>query len=1036
MKLPSFSVILIFVVLTIIGAGIMPLLNIQYTPTHVEKNIRVSYFWNGASSRVVEAEVTSKLEGVISSISGIKDVNSVSKKGSGSISISLKPKANIDAIRFEIASLIRRIYPKLPSGVTYPTLSVSSSGENISPVLIYTINAAIPTNQIESYAREHIIKELSLISGVNNAGLSGATPYAIEVSFNPDYIDRLGIKPDDITTAINTYVGTAQIVGNLDGETILLTTSSKGTSLGQIPVKNVNGRIIRLDDIARTVYKEKQQSFYYRINGLNTINLAITPEKGINTIKLCNQVKEKMAELEHGFPDKFSAFVSYDTSKDLKKELNKILHRTILSILFLLAFVYLASRSLRYLAVIVATMVANIFIAFIFYYLFDLQIHIYSLAGITVSLGMIIDSSIIMISHYGYYRDRKAFIAILGALLTTIGALVVIFFLPEKDKINLIDFSAVIIINLSVSMLISLLLVPALIDKYPVGGVRGKQKISSLRKTIRFNTIYKKYIIFGRNHRWIYILLLIFGFGLPIYSLPSKIENEKSTWGKIYNKTIGSSFYQNDLRNTVEKVFGGALRLFVKNVQTYGYNREPQKKQLTINASMPDGCTIQQLNDIVVYIENFLTQFPEIDMFQTQISSNKNATINVTFKKEFEDSEFPLMLKNEVIAKAVDFGGANWGVYGIDDNSFNNNVGYSGYKSNQINITGYNYDQLYAYCQNAVKSLSKNQRVSDPAIYGVVEFGGALSRNEYYIDYDYERIAQLGITPLDAYYALYKQLYSTSTSGYKEGDEKIDINIVSSCKESFDVWNLTNEHLGLENGQDIRFSDIGKIEMRQSGNDIYKMNQQYRLVVAYDFIGSYELSNRVKKRELKRLNEEILPIGYKAESTNYDWDNNSEKYYWLLFLIVAIIYFICAILFESLIQPFLIILLIPVSFIGLFLTFYFTKFTFDNGGFAALIMLSGVSVNAGIYIINQYNILRNGQYRQQGQPVDLYIKAYNHKIIPILLTIVSTVLGLIPFLFDGKGEDFWFSFAVGTMGGLVFSIIGIIFILPVWKKYR
>jgi len=1030
MKLPSFSVILVFVVLVIVGAGITPLLSIQYTPTYQAKDLSINYSWPGASARVVEAEVTSRLEGIISTVSGVEEVGSVSTKESGRITIKLKSKESIDVIRFEIASQIRRIYPKLPEGVSYPMLSSSASGENVRPILAYTINADIPTNKIEEYAQEHIVKELCLIDGVADANLSGATPYLMEVSFNPDYIKKLGVNPEDITSAINTYSKATDIVGSIESKAILLTTSSKGTNFGQIPVKNVDGRIIRLDDISRTVYREKTPNSYYRINGLNTINLRITPAKGVNTIKLCNIIKKKMTELEKSFPDKFSAKVSYDTSVDLQKELNKIIRRTILSILFLLIFVFIATKSLRYLTIIVVTLIANIFIAFIFYYLFKLQIHIYSLAGITVSLGMIIDSSIIMISHYGYYRNRKAFIAILGALLTTIGALVVIFFLPEKDKVNLVEFSAVIIINLTVSMVISLLLVPALIDKYPIGGVRSSQKRSSLRRTVKINAFYRRYILFGRSHRWIFILLLIFGFGLPIHYLPSKVENEESRWGKIYNKTIGSSLYQNDLKNIAEKIFGGTLRLFSKNVKTLDYGREPAKKAIYVSASLPDGCSVQQLNDVVVHMENFLTKFPQIDMFTTAVNSYKNASIEITFHKEYEDSEFPLMLKNEVIAKAVDFGGATWSVYGIDENGFNNYVGSGGYKSQSISITGYNYDQLYSYCLNSVKSLSENQRVTEPEVCGRESYGEALSRNEYFIDFNQEVIAQLGMSPAEAFLALDDQLFSKSTSPYNIDNEKISVNVVSSKRDNFDVWSLANEHLAISEDKYVRFSEIGKIDKRRTGNDIYKLNQQYSLVVAYDFIGSSELSNRVKKREIKRLNKEVLPIGYKAVTKDYSWDFSKSKLYFLLFLIIGIIYFICAILFESTLQPLLIILLIPVSFIGLFLTFYFTDFTFDEGGFAAMIMLSGVSVNAGIYIINQYNLLRRGR----SKPVDQYIKAFNHKIIPILLTIVSTVLGLIPFLFDGKNEAFWFSFAVGTMGGLLFSIIGIIFFLPVWKR--
>ncbi len=1031
MKLPPFSVILVFVVLFVIGAGITPLLNIQYTPTIKEKTMSVTFSWSGASARVIESEVTSKLEGVISTVSGVGDVSSVSRKDRGSITITLKPKTNIDAVRFEIATLIRRIYPKLPVGVSFPTISVSSSGESISSILTYTINAALPTNQIEKYTNSKIIKELSLIDGVNSVSLSGATPYSIEVSFDPETIATMGISPSDIDNAIGAFAGKNDIVGNIDGQTILLTTGTENFVLGSIPVKNSNGRIIRLDDIAKISYKERVPSSYYRINGLNTINITIWPEKSVNTLDLCKEVKAKMEALSKSFPDKFAATISYDSSVELKAEINKILRRTILSIVILLIFVFVASRSFRYLAIIAATLTANVFIAFIFYYLFDLEIHIYSLAGITVSLGIIIDTSIIMISHYGYYRDRKAFIAILAALFTTIGALSVVFFLPEDIKKNLTDFSGVIIINLAVSLAIALLFVPALIDTYPIKGVNSGQSIKQRRRVIRFNHLYKKYILFARSHKWLFIVIIVLGFGLPVHLLPNKMEKGNPSLINLYNKTLGGNFYQNNLKGVVEKSLGGSLRLFMQNIKKFNFDRGPVRPTLSIKASMPDGCSVQQLNDIVVYMENYLTQFPQIESFYTQVSSYKNGRIVVKFKKEFENSGFPVMLKSEVITKACDFGGANWSVSGVDDNYFDNNVGSSAYKANNIILTGYNYDLLYKYCQESVKYLSQNERVKEPAIYGKVGWEEPMSLNEYFIDFDMERIAQMKINPAGAYNELRTMLYSSGGTNYFDGKEMVSVDIVSSRKDDFDVWYLKNSHLNI-GGKPVLFSDIGQIDMRRTGNDIYKKNQEYILTIAYDFIGSYELSKRVLDTEVKRLNNEVLPIGFKASRDNYGWNMDNATYFWLLIIIAAIIYFICAILFESLVQPLAIILLIPISFIGLFLTFYFTGFTFDQGGFAALIMLSGISVNAGIYILNQYNLLeRYGHGR--GNSVSDYIKSYNHKIIPVLLTILSTVLGLVPFLFDGKNEDFWFAFAVGTMGGLVFSIIGIVLVLPSWR---
>ena len=167
-------------------------------------------------------------------------------------------------------------------------------------------------------------------------------------------------------------------------------------------------------------------------------------------------------------------------------------------------------------------------------------------------------------------------------------------------------------------------------------------------------------------------------------------------------------------------------------------------------------------------------------------------------------------------------------------------------------------------------------------------------------------------------------------------------------------------------------------------------------------------------------------MGFKAESPSWGWfERNKDRYAWLILLIIVVIYVMLAMAFESYRYPFAVIFMIPVSFIGLFLVFGLSDFSFDQGGFAAFVMLCGIVVNAGIYLINTYKSMRN-----VGDDIRRYVKAYNHKINPIMLTISSTVLGLLPFLSDGPEEVFWFDFAIGTISGMVFSVIALIFILP------
>jgi len=226
-----------------------------------------------------------------------------------------------------------------------------------------------------------------------------------------------------------------------------------------------------------------------------------------------------------------------------------------------------------------------------------------------------------------------------------------------------------------------------------------------------------------------------------------------------------------------------------------------------------------------------------------------------------------------------------------------------------------------------------------------------------------------------------------------------------------------------------KLNDVASIVKGQAPQEVGKENQQYRLTMQYDYIGSYTQGQKILERELEEFNKR-LPMGYTAhsESSYWGWGSKDNKQYRLIGLLIVIIFFTSSILFNSLKQPLAVIFIIPISFIGIFLTFYWFKLNFDQGGFASFILLSGITINAAIYIVDEYNRIRTR--RPDLSSLKAYLKAWNSKIIPIFLTVISTVLGFIPFMVGTQKEGFWFPLAAGTIGGLLMSIIGIFIFLP------
>jgi len=513
-----------------------------------------------------------------------------------------------------------------------------------------------------------------------------------------------------------------------------------------------------------------------------------------------------------------------------------------------------------------------------------------------------------------------------------------------------------------------------------------------------------------------------------------KMEQNMPWYISLYNATLGSDFFLRKCKEPLSEYLGGTMRLFALHIDKSADSRpEDDVIKLNILGKMPVGGSMHELNDKMLHVERFLSGFPEIERFETNIGE-WGGHIVVEFKDEYRDSGFPYTLENKVIGKLITLGGADWSTYGVSERGFSNSLNLA-HRSHRIEITGYNYDRLYRFAEEISGQLEKNNRVQDL----VIETPGyERQEDELYMVYDRRRIALDRLSIPMGHAALREILSEKELGRYKDRYIDSDIKMRSAMADRFDLWRLNNSYIDVD-GQPRRLSDYMKIERRQAKNCIPRKNQEYVLRVAFNLLGSWTYSNKLITEVTDEFNNK-LPVGYRCQNSTYGWHEDDGSQYWLLLLVAVIIYFVCAVLFESLTKPFVIISLIPVSFVGTFLTFHFTGVPFGTGGFASMVLLAGIVVNAGIYQMYEYRSLLRTETDKtlQTQPasaidrVSVYVQAFRIKVVPVFLTVLSTLLGLVPFLFDRKDDnDFWFSFAVGSMGGLLFSIIAYVFVMPV-----
>ncbi len=1036
----NFSIITVFILFSIIGLSVIPFIDIGLEPSSSTKSIQVSFSWPEASARSVENQVTSRIEAIIGSIGGVNEISSKSAFGYGIINVSLKDGRNLDAARFELANLIRQVYANLPDGVNYPELSMDESGKREKPILTYSISAPESPQTIERKIRQLFIPQLAQVHGIKDVIISGSTPFVWKLKYDAKALEVLGIKREEVSSAVSNFIESFEL-GNglyntndeydLELPTVLKINTSERIDWSLIPIKNVKNRIIRLSDICDVTYEQADAKSYYRINGVNTINLQIISDGDSNTLSVSSQSKEIISKFLNNLPRDYKVNITKDDSLYLSKELTKVGLRALFSVILLLLVVILIKRSLNYLLIIISTLGISLLISLVFYNLFQVEIHIYSLAGITISLGIIIDNTLVMMDHLQRKKNKNVFIAIIAATGTSLGALGIIFVLDEAQKQNLVDFALVICINLGISLLVSYSLLPALISKLPIKQNRKFFRwFNSRRLIIKFNKVHCLIVSKSIKLKWLFILMLIISFGVPLNLIPDYQENNITvTKGDSASGKALKSF--REIIPTLYEYLGGTYRLFTENVFEHSIDNKPQRLKLVVFGSMPDGCTIAQLNEAIKYMENFILQFQEIELFETSITDYKNGEIEIFFKEEWEGTQRPLDIKLLIERKALSLGGLDWSVYGVGK-GFSNAMNTSGHNS-RIIIKGYNYDQLYQYASNLKSELSKNVRVKNIDIAGSNSW--ILSPK---VEYNFKpNSTEIALMDLSTYAVLKKMQSEASrievTRLNNVGFEKVTIE--PSNFETKNIWDIKNHPYQVD-GKVVKIGNAGDVTKLKSGNDIYRHNQVYQLIIGYDYIGP----NSVIQRNLQyyvEATKKALPIGYSVEAVDWGWNRNEESQYYYILVVIAVIYFICSIILGSLRQPIAIMSLIPISFIGIFLTFYLFEVNFDQGGYGAFILISGLTVNSGIYIVNDFNNLLRDQTNHQNI-YKKYFKAFNQKIVPIYLTIISTVAGLIPFIWFGSGDPFWYAFATGTIGGLVFSIIGIYLALPIFllKKHK
>jgi multidrug efflux pump subunit AcrB len=337
----------------------------------------------------------------------------------------------------------------------------------------------------------------------------------------------------------------------------------------------------------------------------------------------------------------------------------------------------------------------------------------------------------------------------------------------------------------------------------------------------------------------------------------------------------------------------------------------------------------------------------------------------------------------------------------------------------RVKMNGYNYEELERQANLLAAKLLKHERIQKVNINDRFDWGDRILLQPSFA-LEPATLALQGLVTNDVVNQLRYEATQEDVSLYLPVNGKWTP-VVAKEKDAkgVNLYRIVSQPYYYKD----RYFDLSNAKHlmnRTTAPPIRREDRQFVRIVGFEYYGSNHFGQQFLDNVLKEMKSE-MPVGYSAEhlTDRWNWDKSKRQYSLLLLLFIGI-YITCLIHFENLKQPLVVISVIPISFIGLFLTFGWFGFFFDQGGFAAFILLGGLSVNASIFILMEFN-----SRREKG-----IVKAAYKKSTAVLLTILSTCIGLVPFLIGGEDEVFWFALAAGTIGGLLFSLIGTFVIVP------
>lgn len=996
LRRPVFAIVLnlVIVLFGIIG---FKFLGVRDYPAIDPPNISVNTSYAGANSDIIESQITEPLEKAINGIPGVKNISSSSNQGSSRINVEFELSVDLETAANDVRDKVSQATRQLPQDIDAPPV-VSKADASAQPIIAVTVQSNTRNLlEVTEYAENNIVERLQTIPGVSSISVWGEKRYAMRIWFKPDKLQAYGLSTDDIQNALLTQ-SVELPAGKISGNTTELSVRTFGKlnteeQFSNLIVKNINGVNIKLKDVADVILGPENEESGLKESGVPMIMLAIIPQPGSNYVSISDEFYKRLANIKKEIPPDLKLDVGMDQTKFIKQSISEVEETLLIALGLVILIIYLFFRdwilALRPLFDIPVSLIGAFFIM----YIFGFTINVLTLLAIVLATGLVVDDGIVVtenifkkieagMNKYQAAKEgsKEIYFAVISTSITLAIVFLPIVFLQGFVGRLFREFGIVVAGAVLISAFVSL----------------------TLTVVLNVKLTHKKL-----GHSWFY----------------KKTEPFFQIMENGYKNSLAKFMKVKWLAFVLVAACLGLIYFIFKGIPSELAPLE-DRSQFRLSVTAPEGTSYDYMDSYMDTLSTFLTDsIPEKTMLISLTAPGfGGGSVNSGFFNVMLTAPKDRTRTQQEIVDMVNRNLKNF-PQGRAFASQEQTISTSrrGGQPVQFVIQNNDFDKIRKVLPEFLDEAKKS------SILEGVDADLKFNKPELGVHIDRLRASELGVS-VDAISSALEMAYSDRRLGYflKSGKQYEVLGQVdrSDRDDPNDLSKITVKNTAAQN---ISLDNLVNTSEASAPPTIYHFNRYKSATISAGLQPGYTVGDGIK--EMDRIAKKLLDPSFTTalSGTSRDYSESSGNTVFAFVLALILIYLVLAAQFESFVDPFIIMITVPLALAGALLSLWVFGQTFNIFSQIGMIMLIGLVTKNGILIVEFANQKRDAGMKK----IDAVIESAYLRLRPILMTSLAMSLGALPLALSiGDASTSRVPLGIVIVGGILFSLILTLYIVP------